>query len=209
MESQPPECPPSYDQATGAYPTQPGAYPGAYPTQPGGYPTQPGGYPTQPGGYPTQHGGYPTQPGGYESKPGAYATTQPTYPTMQVTFPNTQGANPITTAVMPISQISQREPVRTLCDGCNNQVMTSVRSSLNGSAIAWIIYSFFCCWCFGFFILCMDHFKTWKHTCPNCRKLLKMYNPSPSGGTIACLVCAVVVNVILVILYAIGQSGSF
>jgi len=214
MGSQVPECPPSYDQATGTYPTQPGGYP----TQPAGYPAQQGGYPTQQGGYPTQQGGYPAQPGGYpipqdayESKPGAYPTTQPTYPAMQVAYPNAQGAYPMSTPAMPISQPlapvtpMEREPARTVCDGCHNQVVTSVNSSLNGSAIGWIVYSLCCCWCYGFFLLCMDHFKTWKHSCPNCRKVLKEYTPSASGGTIACLVCAIVVNVILAILFIIGK----
>ena len=106
MEAQPPECPPSYDQATGTYPNQQGSYP-----------TQQGGYPTIKGRYPTEQGGYPPQDG-YDSKPGTYPTTQPF---MQVSY--TTPAIPISETQAPITQM-EREPVRTVCDGCHNQVIS-------------------------------------------------------------------------------------
>ena len=177
---QPPACPPSYDQATTGqpgYPTQPGC-----PPQPG-YPTQPG-YP--PAGYPQATQQYGVPPVQYVQQP-----MQPPQPM--------HGVQAIPIAVM------EKNSVVTVCSNCHQNVQTQVNSSINGFGIGWVIYPICCCWPFAFFVMCMDHFKTWKHTCASCGTLLNEFTPEKSGGVCAGLVCAVITNLILAVCFALGK----
>jgi len=140
--------------------------------------------PTAPPSYEKSIGIYPTIPG---TMPG----TLPSMPETKITIPDN---NPQFRGTQSYPQAPmEKHGVKRNCGNCHNQVMTSVDSSVNTCGIAWIIFSVIFFWPFAFFVMCIDCFRTWKHTCSSCGNLLTEFTPKASGGTICGLVCTAIV----------------
>jgi len=163
-----------------------------------------------------------TAPPSYEKSIGIYPTIPGTMPGTLPSMPETKLTMPDNNPPFPGTRSYPQAPmekngVNRECGNCHNQGMTSVDSSVNKFGIAWIIVSICFFWPFAFFVMCIDCFRTWKHTCSSCGNLLTEFTPKASGGTICGLVCTAIIFIsfflfflfICFIVYCFFQGGFY
>merc|ERR1719319_821240 len=156
---------------------------------------------------------YPsTAPPSYEQSKGIF----PSMPDTNLSMPDTNLSMPETNLSMPETNLTMHETdppfpnnqaplemekhgVKKDCGNCHNRVngwtggKVDVDSSVNKFGIAWFIVSICFFWPFAFFVMCIDCFRTWRHTCSSCGNLITEFTPKASGGTICGLVCTAVI----------------
>ncbi|PAA92246.1 hypothetical protein BOX15_Mlig024054g1, partial [Macrostomum lignano] len=143
-----------------------------YPPQGGSYPPQGGSYPPQGGSYPPQGQQYPVS-SGYQAQPG--------YP--PTSYAPGGGYAPVvtaqpTTVVVMTNQNFRDVPVNTVCQFCNQQIITCIRfqdgllTYLACVGICLIGCDLGCC----LIPFCLDSCKDVVHTCPNCNHKLGKFS---------------------------------
>ncbi|CAH1794566.1 unnamed protein product [Owenia fusiformis] len=165
------QSPPQYNEAIqpptgGPYQPQPGQYqplPAQYQPPPEQYQPPPGQYQPPPGQYQPPPGQYQPPSGQYQPPPGGMATAQPT-PSVPVQQ---------TTVVIQNQQLLNI-PTQTICQHCNNSVVTQVEyQSGTCTYIACIGLCLIGCGAGCCLIpFCMDGCKDVLHTCPQCHQII-------------------------------------